>query len=256
MKIGEQKQYDLETFNGLYPLIREVLSQVELTDKTSEYIVNGVAFQIRQNAEVIEMGLPIEAPIFPTLAFSKSPSEQVELLHYRISKEFKNSIFDATEKFVVGNPKVSVMFTKALSASISNVISYESTIPNMFNKIASSSITLEIENLISKKLESHWDRQQPNANKLFTNRIASLVIYCGDIEAFGKNMKQAIQVTDDSVFIMWRAESVEYLTSIANSLRHNNELFLRIDLDEDDNFFADEESMYKSVINKISITFN
>jgi hypothetical protein len=46
----------------------------------------------------VEMGLPIESPIFPTLTFKRLPNHQVELLYYRIGEEFKDAIYQATEK--------------------------------------------------------------------------------------------------------------------------------------------------------------
>jgi hypothetical protein len=42
--------------------------------------------------------LPIESSIFPTLTFKRLPNHQVELLYYRIGKEFKDAIYQATEK--------------------------------------------------------------------------------------------------------------------------------------------------------------
>ena len=46
----------------------------------------------------VEMGLPIESPIFPTLTFKRLPNHQVELLYYRIDEEFKDAIYQTTEK--------------------------------------------------------------------------------------------------------------------------------------------------------------
>lgn len=256
MNPKDRKQYELENFNGLFPLIAEVLQQVNLTENIDDYVVNGVAFQIRQRDSIIEMGLPTESPIFPTLTFKKLPNHQVELLHYRIGKEFKDAIFQSTEKFVIGKPKVSVIFKKVLSAGVNGETCFESTIPNMFNKTESSSITLEISELENHMLGEYWDKKQPNTNKQFANKKTNLVIYYGDVEAFHKQQKQAIQLTGDSAFIMWRVSSIEYLMGIANSLRHSKEVSLKIDMDEDDFFFGNEESVFDVIVNKISITFN
>jgi hypothetical protein len=256
MNPKDRKQYDLENFNGLFPLIAEVLHQVNPREEVDEYVVNGVAFQVRQKDDIIEMGLPIEAPIFPTLTFRKLPNHQVELLHYRIGKEFKDAIFQATDKYVVGKPKVSVIFKKALGAELSEETCFESTIPHMFNKNESSTITLEIKGFENYALGEYWDEKQPNTSKQFANKKANLVIYCGELEMFSKNQKQAIQLSSDGAFIMWKVDSIEYLMGIANSLRHSKEASLKIDLDEDDFFFGDEKSLFNVTINKISITLN
>lgn len=256
MKPSDQKQYELETFDGLYPLIALLLRQVEATNKVADYAVNGVTFQIRQNGDLIEMGLPTEAPIFPTLTFKKLPNEGVELLHFRIDKEFKNAIFAATEMYVTGKPKVSLIFKKSLGAGINHGISYETEIPNMFNSEAGSNITLSVENLRHQKLSEYWDKQQPNANSVFANKIANMVIYYGDVEFGRAEDKQSLQLTKDGVFIMWRVESPAYISSIANSLKQYSEASLKVDLDEDDFFFANDQSIRNAIINKISISFS
>ena len=256
MKPNDQKQYELETFDGLYPLIVKVLSQVEPTNKVAEYTVNGASFQIRQNGDLIEMGLSDEAPIFPTLTFKKLANFEVELLHFRVGKEFKNAIFKATEMYVVGKPKVSLIFKKSLGAGINNEICYESEIPHMTNSESGSNITLSVEKLRHHKLSEYWDKQQPNANTLFANKIANLVMYYGDVECGRTEDKQSLQLTKDGVFIMWRVESPAYIASISNSFKQNNEVSLKVDLDEDDNFFSSEQTIYNAVINKISATFS
>lgn len=256
MKPNDQKQYEQEVFDGLYPLITRVLSGVEPTSKVAEYAVNGASFQIRQNGDLVEMGLSDEAAIFPTLTFKKLPNFEVELLHFRIGKEFKDAIFKATEMFVVGKPKVSLIFKKSLGAGINNEICYETEIPNMFKGEAGSNITLSVEKLRHHKLSDYWDKQQPNANALFANKSANMVIYYGDVEFGRAEDKQSLQLTKDSVFIMWRVESPAYISSIANSFKQNSEVSLKVDLDEDDHFFSNEQMIYNSVINKISITFS
>lgn len=256
MKLSDQKQYELETFNGLYPLIVKLLSGVTPTSKVAEYKVNGVSFQIRQNGDLIEMGLPTEDSIFPTLTFKKLPNFEVELLHFRIGKEFKDAIFTATEMYVRGKPKVSLIFKKSLGTGINNEICYETEIPNMFTKNATSNITLSVEKLRHHKLSEYWDKQQPNANAVFANKIANMVIYYGDVEFGRADDIQSLQLTKEGVFIMWRVESPAYISSIANSFKQSNEVSLKVDLDEDDHFFAGDEMIRNAVINKISITFN
>jgi hypothetical protein len=48
----------------------------------------------------VEMGLPNESPIFPTLAFKQLPNNTFELMEYRIGDDFKKAIYEATERCV------------------------------------------------------------------------------------------------------------------------------------------------------------
>ncbi len=254
-KYEAQRKYNSEVFNGLYPIIFQILRQLDLTEIRTEYIVNGVSFQIRKYGDTVEMGLTSESQTEYSLSFSYSANKAIELLEYNVSKKFKQAIFDAAESYVRGKPKVSVMFGKEIELNERIEVSYESTIPHMMDKVEKSSINFKIKKLINKKFDVAWDKHQPNTNKKFSERIADLFIYTGD-ESFNKRAKQEIQITDESVFIMWRVDSVEYLMSIVDSLRNSKNLHLKIDLDEDDYFFAYENSMYTTEINKISIIFS
>jgi len=255
-KYEGQEKYNLEVFNGLYPLIYQIISQLELTDVTTEYIVNGVSFHIRKFGDTVEMGLTSESTIIYSLSFIQPKNMEVELLYYNISKAFKQAIFDATNSYVRGKPKVSVMFGKELDLDERIEMQYESIIPNMVDKEESTCINFEIKNLINKKLDADWDKHQANTNEIFAGRVAELFVYTGKYGSFNKRSKQEIQITDESVFIIWRVDTVEYLMSIVDSLRHSKNLHLKIDLDEDDNFFAFESPMYTTEINQISIIFS
>jgi hypothetical protein len=255
-KYEAQRKYNLEVFNGLYPLIFQILSQLDLTEIRTEYIVNGVSFQIMQYGATVEMGLTSESQTEYSLSFSYSANKGIELLDYNVSKIFKQAIFDATNSYVGGKPKVSVMFGKELDLNERIEMHYESIIPNMVDKDESTCINFEIKNLINKKLDADWDKHQANTNKIFTGRVAELFVYNGKHGSFNKRPKQEIQITDENVFIMWRVDTVEYLMSIVDSLRNSKNIHLKIDLDEDDYFFAYENSMYTTGINKISIIFS
>jgi len=100
MKKSDRKRYYTEEFTKLYPLIVKLLEQVKITDRTENYEVNGCCFQIKQNRDVVEMGLPNESPIFPTLAFKQLPNNTFELMEYRIGDNFKKAIYEATERYV------------------------------------------------------------------------------------------------------------------------------------------------------------
>lgn len=250
----DKQKYDLEIFNGLYPLIWKLLNSLNLTNETTEYVVNGVVFDVRKVGDVVEMGLPIESPIFPTLSFRQFDDGNYELLHYRIGKEFKDSLFKATEMYVRGKEKVSLIFKKELNATDSNGISYETVMPSFMTKHKSSNITLEVDGLSNQRLSEYWDKQQLNANNLFANKSAKIVIFYGNVFEGGNS--SSMQLSEDGVFITWCVDSVEYLTSIAYSLKNNVELSVKIDLDEDDFYFAEAKQLYNAELTKISITFS
>jgi hypothetical protein len=108
MKKNDRKRYEKEEFTKLYPFIANLLEQVKITDENEEYEVNGCCFHIKQNIDIVEMGLPNESSIFPTLAFKKLSNSKAELLYYRIGYDFKHAIYQATERYfdsIVGGVK-------------------------------------------------------------------------------------------------------------------------------------------------------
>jgi pullulanase/glycogen debranching enzyme len=160
-----------------------------------------------------------------------------------------------TKEYVRGKDKVIAIFTKELSKEVNDYLSFETTQNSFDEKNNGSKITLEIKDLVIAKLSDDWDKKQPNANKLLADKTATLVIYYGNVEGFGGGAQQ-IQITDKGAFITWQVESADYLTSIATSLKQNDGISVKVDLDVDDDFFAIYGKLYNSAINKISITFD
>ncbi len=160
-----------------------------------------------------------------------------------------------TKEHVRGKDKVIAIFIKELSKEVNDYLSYETRQNSFDEKYNGSTITLEIKDLVVAKLGGDWDEKQPNANELLADKTATLVIYYGNVEGFGGSAQQ-IQITDKGAFITWQVESAEYLTSIATSLKQNDGISVKVDLDVDDEFFAIYGKLYNSAINKISITFD
>lgn len=160
------------------------------------------------------------------------------------------------KEYVRGKDKVIAIFTKELSKEVDNYLSYQTTQNSFDEKYNGSTITLEIKDLVVVKLGSDWDVKQPNANQLLADKTATLVVYYGNVEGFGGGSSQQIQITNKGAFITWQVESAEYLTSIATSLKQNDSISVKVDLDVDDDFFAIYGKLYNSTINKISITFD
>lgn len=158
-----------------------------------------------------------------------------------------------TKEYLKGKEKVVAIFTKELNSEINDYLSYETKVNSFNEKYNGSTITLEIKDLVVVGLR---ETEQPNTNKLLENKKATLVIYCGNVEEFSGGSSQQIQITDNGAFITWQVESVEYLTSIATSLKQNDGISVKVDLDVDDEFFSIYGKLYNSAINKISITFD
>ena len=98
-KYEAQRKYNSEVFNGLYPIIFQILRQLDLTEIRTEYIVNGISFQIRKYGDTVEMGLTSESQTEYSLSFSYSANKGIELLEYYVSKAFKQAIFDAADSY-------------------------------------------------------------------------------------------------------------------------------------------------------------
>lgn len=158
-----------------------------------------------------------------------------------------------TKEYLKGKEKVVAIFTKELNSEINDYLSYETKVNSFNEKYNGSTITLEIKDLVVVRLR---EAEQPNANKVLENKKATLVIYCGNVEEFSGGSSQQIQITDNGAFITWQVESAEYLTSIATSLKQNDGISVKVDLDVDDEFFSIYGKLYNSAINKISITFD
>ena len=96
------KRYQLEEFTKFLPNLEKILSEIEITDVVNEFEVMDLKFMARLNRGVMEFGLTIERPIFPTLAYEKQANGDVKLLYYRIDNylpyKFKRIAQDLQDK--------------------------------------------------------------------------------------------------------------------------------------------------------------
>ncbi len=262
MKKSDRKRYDTEEFTKLYPFIVKLLKQLEITDNTKDYEVNGCCFQIKQNRDVVEMALPNESPIFPTLAFKQLPNNTFELMEYRIGEDFKKAIYEATERYVdsyiVGDMKcVAVYYKKQLNSNGNYEIAFQSKIKRFMDKWQGQSAYLEISDL------SYWEvdwlaKEQPNTHNLFSNSKAQLVISFGKQEWLGRSSSpHSISINENNAIINWQVESMEYFNSIAYALNANKELSLKIEITCNDTKLGERvnEKSFGEDIYKISINF-
>ena len=97
MKTEDFRKKANEDFKQILPLINKLIQQVKLANKAQKFNINGAEFLIRLNADIIEMSLATERPIFPTLAFRLINDKKADLLYYRIGSDFRSKLKQATE---------------------------------------------------------------------------------------------------------------------------------------------------------------
>lgn len=90
--MNDLKRYQLEEFHSFLPSLEKLLGRVKLTDNTQRFSVFGLEFMARQKNGLIEFGLTIEEPIFPTLAYEDQGDRSKKLLHYRIDNDLPKKI--------------------------------------------------------------------------------------------------------------------------------------------------------------------
>lgn len=158
------------------------------------------------------------------------------------------------EPYIKGKPKVIAIFKKLLNRNTANTLIYETRLATPFQEKYESTVALEINDIRTIKLDKHWDKTQSNANRLLANKTARLIIYHGNVEWTNKNSKQHISIGVDDISISWRAESIEYVSSILNSLNRSKELSIKVDMAVDDDYFSHNKEGTVE-LDKISISF-
>lgn len=92
MKSEDLRRYQLEGFTSFIPALEKLLARVVLTAQTKKFSVFGLEFLARQNNGLVEFGLAIEEPIFPTLVYENHGDGSKKLLHYRIDNSLPKKI--------------------------------------------------------------------------------------------------------------------------------------------------------------------
>lgn len=153
------------------------------------------------------------------------------------------------------NDRVSLLFKKKLDGSTSEIY-YENVMPGFHSQMNAgfSTITLQIDGLKLKRPNKNTNDAKNNAFKALSKRPVKLVIYHGYAEWTGKSATSSLSLTD-SVFIVWRVDSIEYLTSISSSLKTYNSLSIYMVLDEGDAFFEQPQKIYNANLQSITATF-
>jgi len=154
---------------------------------------------------------------------------------------------------------VTALFQKALNENNKEWLSYETRLADQWGNEDAISVTLSIDDLIYKEDTSEWwITHQPNAIKLLKGKKANLVMFYGLGDGIAKDTKQEITINKDgNVFVLWRIENLEFLNGVANALKGKGNVWIKMDLFCDDNYFDDYENTKSYSVNlyKISINF-
>ena len=95
MRFSDRQKRDIQEFKKILPLLNQLISKIQLTNKPKKYHFNAVDFLIRLNGDIVEMSLAEEVTIFPTLAFRELSNTRTDLLYYRIGNNFSNKLNQA-----------------------------------------------------------------------------------------------------------------------------------------------------------------
>ncbi len=96
--MNDLQRYQLEEFNSFFPALEKLLSKVKLTDKTEKFSIFGLDFMARKKNGLVEFGLTIEEPIFPTLAYEIQDDGSKKLLHYRVEHNLPSKIKELAQE--------------------------------------------------------------------------------------------------------------------------------------------------------------
>lgn len=166
-------------------------------------------------------------------------------------------IKDKTDSYVVGEMAcVAVSFTKKLDGYIER-LSFDSKTKRFLDKWEGQSAFLEINDL--KYVPVGWlNEKEPNSHQLFGNSIAQLVICFGRQEWLSESSSpHNISISNGKAFITWQVESMAYLNGIADAIRSNKELHLRVEIACNDKKIGEhlDDKVLNEEIYKISVMF-
>ena len=82
-------------FDRLFPMLRWILSEVQVTDQLNEFEDYGYKFLARATNGLVEFGAANERPIFPTIVYELSENGKPSLLTFRCGDELYRDLHTA-----------------------------------------------------------------------------------------------------------------------------------------------------------------
>ena len=91
------KARDQDRFQHMLPMLNQLFSEINPSTETTEYEVGGMNFLLRIKNDLVEFGLTLERPIFPTLAYFQHDQGNTKLLQFYVGATFDNELYKASE---------------------------------------------------------------------------------------------------------------------------------------------------------------
>lgn len=156
---------------------------------------------------------------------------------------------------------VVAIFEKELSANANDGLSFETRLADEWGNDDATSVCCEINDLIHREDTSEWWlTHQPNAIKLLKGKKLKLVMEYGLTDWASKDSKQEISFSanKEDAFIFWRIDELEFLNGVANAMKGEGKVWVKIDMFCDDALFDgfQNDSSYRVNLYKISINFS
>jgi hypothetical protein len=159
-------------------------------------------------------------------------------------------ISDRNYKYFEIKTETVFLYEKSLNDFSLNEISYEATNVTEHDKHDELVITLEIgdfqRHARDEKNSQYWSDKQPFAENSEFNKL-KLVICYGHPDWLGRT-KEKKSITfnpkDKSVFLCWLVDDVAVIDSIKSNIYTHKKIGLHIVLNEEDEFFKENEDDY------------
>lgn len=160
-------------------------------------------------------------------------------------------------------PETVFLYEKSLDKSSVNELCFEATNVTENDRRDEFVVTLELDNFVryvrDDKNSKYWLDKQPFAEKSDYEKL-KLVICYGHPDWLGRSKdKKSITFNpkDKSVFLCWIVDDVAIIDSIKSNTYTNNKISLHIVVNEEDEFFKEDENDYlkNPKLRSFSITF-
>ncbi len=160
-------------------------------------------------------------------------------------------------------PETVFLYEKLLTDLSSNELTFDVTNVTERDKFDEFSVTLELDNFVrslrDESTASYWNDKQPFAEKCGYDKLKLVVCY-GRPDWFGRsNEKKTITFNpkDRSVFLCWVVDDIAVIDTIKSNTNSNKRIGLYILLNEEDEFFKEDESNYLKTpkLRSFSLTF-
>lgn len=160
-------------------------------------------------------------------------------------------------------PETVFLYEKSLGDSSTNELCFEATNLTERDKFDEFSVTLELDNFErfsrDETNKKYWLEKQPFAEKCLYDKLKLVVCYGYPNWLSKSSDKKSITFNpkDKSVFLCWIVDDMAVIDSIKSNTITNKKIGLHIVLNEEDDFFKEDESnsLKNPKLRSFSLTF-